>query len=125
VSDLGVSLAIDENEELGVYASASSVFPVGPAFSSGMQLNAPHSGAVAVGYGTVNIGGAFYVYTVPTVQWFTIYPQESMEINVLEDFDIKFEAKKTKTVRGIVIERGRGKFITAFSNEMNDDVEVD
>lgn len=120
------TLTLDASEEGEKYISVGSAALYRQAFPTNIPFSSPYGAAVgATEYGTIDIGGAIYVYTAPTAQWYTIYPQVSTEIDILEDFDIKFEPKKTKKIKGIVVKRERGKLITAFADEIIDEEEVD
>ena len=75
---------------------------------------------------TVDIGGTVFVYAEPTGQFLTIYPEPESEpaVDILEDLDIPFKPLKTRIVEGVVAERKKAKFTTAFIDELVDDVDI-
>ena len=79
-----------------------------------------------VGPATVDIGGTVFVSAEPSGQFLTIYPELESEptVDVLEDLDIPFKPLKTRTVKGVVAERKKARFTTAFIDELVDDVDV-
>ena len=123
-------LTLDVDEAPKGYFSESSTV-LAPA---DVATNLPHGGVwiasnwpatVISAAGTVNIGGTVFVYSHPSAQWYSIYPWAAPTIGILEDMDVPFRPKETRKARGVVVQRKRAEFKSAFIDELTDYTDID
>lgn len=126
MSEEGLKLTLDENQEIEVCVSADPAVNYSGLLPTRLPFVTPWwvpTGVVTSG--SVDIGGTIYVHSTPTSKWYSIYPQIGVEIDILEDRDVKFEPKQTRLMKGIVTERKRGQLITGFADELADERDID
>lgn len=106
-----------EASTFGIGVSYPSVRNFGVVLSSGEHISAS---------GSVDIGAAIAVNTVPTIQFLNIYPSPEYEsqIDILIDLDIPFRRQRTRIAKGSVRERKKAIFSTAFTEDLTDDTEI-
>lgn len=122
MSEKRLTLTVDENQESVVYVQADPAVAYSGLLTAGIRFGA--SGLAVEGVavaGSVDVGSIIHVYSDPTAQWYSIYPQTGAEVDILEDRDVKFKAEQRRVVRGIVAERKRGQFVTGFEDELGDE----
>lgn len=120
-----LQLTLDANEAPGLYISEISTVVCSGDFPSRKWGVPIQIGAGMGAAGTVDIGGTVFVYSEPTAEWYSIYPKVGPTIDILEDLDVPFRPKKTRIVKGVVVQRERARFKTAFTDELVDDVDTD
>lgn len=126
MTEEGLKLTIDEKQEIEGCLTIDPAVNYGGLFLTKLPFGTPWlapTGVVASG--SVDIGGTIYIPAAPTARWYSIYPQTGIEIDILEDRDVKFEPKQTRLIKGIFKERKRGQFITAFADELADEGDID
>lgn len=125
MSEKGVTLTDYQNQASGAYVSVDRDVAYGGFTLIGAwpgKLGVMSEGAVVSA--NVDIGGAIYVYSDPTAYRYSMYPQISVGIDILEDRDVKFEPKETRLIKGIITERKRAEFVTAFTDEIASEEDV-
>jgi len=125
VSEKGVTLTGYQNQASEAFVSVDMDVDYGGFTLTGAwpgMLGVMSAGAVVSA--NVDIGGAIYVYSDPTAYWYSMYPQISVGIDILEDRDVKFEPKETRLIKGIIKERKRAEFVTAFTDELASEEDV-
>ena len=126
MSEKGVTIEEYLNQESGAYVSVDLDVAFRDFYYKGILYG--KSGMIPTGVsasGSVDIGGAIYVYSDPTALWYSIYPGINVEMEILEDRDVKFEPKETRLMKGIIKERKRGEFVTGFADELASEEDSD
>ena len=120
-------LALSVDDESAYTISESSTVVLASNLPSEVWFSVPDwPGGSIVTSATVDIRGTVFVYAEPTGQFLTIYPELESEpvVDILEDLDIPFKPLKTRTVKGVVAERKRARFTTAFIDALVEDVDI-
>jgi len=120
---------LDAGDESAYNRSEASTVVLGtdlPSVGGAFSMFGGWPGGLIIAPATIDIGGTVFVYAEPTWQFLTIYPELEPEpaVDILEDLDIPFKSLKTRTVKGIVVEREKAKFTTAFIDELVDDRDI-
>lgn len=122
-----LQLTLDADEEREHYLRETSTVIFGGSLPSMGILGVPRwPGAFVLVTAAVTIEGTVFVYTEPTPQWLTIYPniQPEPSLDVLEDLDIPFKPKRTWRAKGIVVRRSKARFKTAFADDLAEEMDI-
>ena len=116
VSDLTVAAAVDRYVGDEMYVPVSAIANV-EAWPNFLNVHGMANWGVAgtINYNaiaTVDTQGAIFVFSPPTNQFHGVYAKAIASINAYKDMDVLLKPKSTRTIKGRIVERAKGKFET-------------
>lgn len=121
MNEEGLSLTVEGSRVDDIYETAGQAVALNDLLVQGNFSLTKVALKFVVASGSVDVGDPAYAFSAPTAQWFGVYPQIKLGMELLEDNDVEFEPKRKRIVKGIIIGRRRGELITDSSDELFDE----